>query len=166
MALQFGLNSETFNTQYAPLGALIALYKQNQVFDPLKKVDVSMKSVEFSTSDKLEQVIVSILANCTTLSEVNTKLKHDLILANACGWQRIADQSTLSLMLDALTQMNIEQLRRATDEIWHDQSGLNNHDWRGHLWIDYDLSGLVCSQNGELAEKGYFSGKKTALGVN
>ena len=161
MSIKFGYTDETFNTQYAPLGMLLALYQQKQVLTPLEKVTTSAKIVHFSLKDKLEQVLVSILGGCETLSEVNVKLRGDIPLAKAGGWERFADQSTLSLALDSLSQMNIEQLRKTTTQIAQTYSKTARHDWRGFLWFDYDLSGLICSQQAEGSKKGYFSGKKT-----
>lgn len=166
MTLQFDLCNENFNTQYAPLGLLLALYKQKQVLQPLENIEISMKTVDFSVGDKLQQVFVSILAGCETISEVNTKLKGDVLLAQAGRWTRFADQSTLSLTLDMLTLMNIEQLREITGQIWAENRGTANHDWRGFLWLDYDLSGLFCGRQAEGSKKGYFSGKKTGLDDN
>ncbi len=166
MTIQFGLTNDTFNTQYAPLGLLLALYKQKQVLQPLENVAISAKTVNFSPTDKLEQIFVSILGGCETLSEVNTKLKGDVPLVQAGGWERFADQSTLSLTLDTLTLMNIEQLRMVTGQIWREYRGTTTHDWRGFLWLDYDLSGLPCGKQAEAGKKGYFSGKKTSLDGN
>lgn len=159
MRIEFGLTKENCNTQYAPLGLLLALYKQKQILQPLKKVEATAKIIDFSLIDKIEQVLVSILAGCDTVSEVNTKLKGDP-LAQAGGWRRFADQSTLSLALDSLTLMNIEQLRSATGQIWQRYGETPTHDWRGFLWLDYDLSGLPCGRQAEGGEKGYFSEKK------
>ena len=159
MNVQFDLTTEKFNTQYAPLGLLLALYKQKRVLQPLENVATTTKIVDFSLTDKLQQVLVSILAGCDTISEVNTKLKGDS-LAQAGGWVRFADQSTLSLALDSLTLMNIDQLRAATRQIWQTYGATTAHDWRGFLWLDYDLSGLPCGRQAEGGKKGYFSEKK------
>jgi hypothetical protein len=161
MNIKFGFSEETFNTQYAPLGMLLALYQQKQVLKPLAGVTTTAKIVHFSLIDKLEQVLTSILSGCDTISEVNTKLRGDIPLAKAGGWACFADQSTLSLALDSLSQMNLEQLRGATTQIAQSYGQAPRHDWRGFLWFDYDLSGLICSQQAEGSERGYFSGKKT-----
>ncbi|MCB9435052.1 MAG: hypothetical protein H6668_24075 [Ardenticatenaceae bacterium] len=166
MNTKFGLTNQSFNTQYAPLGMLLALYKQKQVLKPLENVTTTAKIVRFSQTDKLEQVLVSILGGCDTLSEVNVKLCGDVPLANAGGWERFADQSTLSLALDSLSQMNIEQLRGAVTQVERKYGATPRHDWRGFLWLDYDLSGLICSQQAEKSTKGFFSGKKTPLDGN
>jgi hypothetical protein len=62
--------------------------------------------------------------------------------------------------------MNIEQLRQAGTQIWQTCSQTFGRDWRGYLWLDFDLSGLPCSPRAEASQKGYFSGKKTVLVVN
>ena len=166
MTLEFGQTDELVNTQYAPLAALLAHYQQNQVFKPLRAVNLGMKSRDFTPHDKLQQVVVSIFAGCRTLSEVNQKLKQEPALAKSAGWFRFADQSGLSRTLDALTLMNIDQLRHAQAAIRHAHSQIRNHDWRGYLWLDFDLSGLPCGKRAEASQKGYFSGKKTAAGAN
>jgi hypothetical protein len=106
--------------------------------------------------------LLSLLAGCKTLSAVNQKLKPALPLAMAGGWSRFADQSGLSRTLDALTLMNIEQLRAAGNKIWQGHSQARQHDWRGYLWLDFDLSGLPCGKQAQASQKGYFSGKKTS----
>ena len=60
MTIQIGLSAENFNTQYAPLGLLLAVYKEKQVLQPLEKVKTATKVVEFALVDKLEQIFVSI----------------------------------------------------------------------------------------------------------
>lgn len=166
MTLEFGQTDELVNTQYAPLAALLAHYQQNQVLKPLGEVKIMMKSRDFTPYDKLLQVLISILAGCQTLAEVNQKLKSEKWLAQAGGWSHFVDQSGLSRVLDALTLMNIEQLRQAETKIWRRYSQIPSHDWRGYLWLDFDLSGLPCGKRAEASQKGYFSGKKTALVAN
>jgi hypothetical protein len=43
--------------------------------------------------------------------------------------------------------------------IWRKTSRSLEHDWRGLLRFDLDLSGLLCGKDAEGSEKGYFSGK-------
>lgn len=166
MSVEIGYTKELVNTQYAPLAALFVHYQQNQVLQPLEGVTFTSKKRDFNPSSKIQQLILSILTGCRTLFEVNTKLKHEICLAKALGWPRFADQSTLSRMLDGLTLKQIEQLRTATTQIWHLQSETIQHDWRGYLWLDYDLSGLPCSLRAEESQRGYFSDKKTSLDAN
>ena len=163
MNIEFGLTDDSFNTQFAPLAALSVHYKHNQLLVPLEKVDLRMKIREFSPVCKLKQVLVSILAGCETLTSFNSQLDGETGLAAIWGWKRFADQSNLSRTLDALTLMNIEQLRTSTTAIWRSMSQIRQHDWRSFLLLDFDLSGLPCSPRAEASQKGYFSGKKTSL---
>jgi len=161
MTIQFGLTNELVNTQYAPLAALAVHYQQNQTLKPLEGVQIPMKSRDFTPAAKLGQILVSILAGCETISEVNTKLGSEPGLAQAWQWKRFADQSSLSRTLDALTQKQIGELRAAETLIWRSHNQAMSHDWRAYLWVEFDLSGLPCSKQAEESQKGYFSGKKT-----
>jgi len=162
MTIEIGFTDELTNTQYAPLAVLSVHYQHHQVLKPLEKVLIPIKTQDFSPSDKLTQVFLSILAGCETLSEVNPKLRPEVPLAAVWGWERFADQSTLSRTLDALTLMNIGELRQSTTTIWSQHSQIQRHDWRSFLWLEFDLSGLPCSPQAEESQKGYFSGKKTS----
>lgn len=161
MNLEFDLTNASFNTQFAPLGALSAHYQHTHMLTALENVALEMKIRDFSPSCKLKQVLVSILAGCETLTAFNTQMEGEAGLAAIWGWERFADQATLSRTLDALTLMNIDQLRTATTEIWGSVSQTRQHDWRGYLLLDFDLSGLPCSPRAEASQKGYFSGEKT-----
>ncbi|RLF37835.1 MAG: hypothetical protein DRN21_05925 [Thermoplasmata archaeon] len=161
MTIEIELTDGLTNTRYAPLAVLLAHYRRDHRLAPLDQVRIPIKERVFSPADKLIQVFLSVLAGCETLSEVNSKLKPEVGLAAVWGWGRFVDQSTLSRTLDALTLTNIEQLRRSVTTIWLPHSQVRRHDWRGFLWLDFDLSGLPCSPRAEGSQKGYFGGKKT-----
>jgi hypothetical protein len=164
MNIELGLlNGNAINTQYAPLAMLSAYYQQNKTLEPLKTVQVSMKSVRYTPHDKLRQAWLSILCGCEYLSEINTRLRPETTLAQVWGQSAFTDQSNVSRTLDRLTLMNIEQLRGGVTDIWRAHSLSRSHDWRGYLWLDFDLSGLPCGKQGEASTKGYFSGKKPSL---
>jgi len=166
MRIEICESDEGFNTQYAPLAALLAKYQAEKRFQPVERIPISMKSRDFTPADKLIQVLTSILAGCETLSEVDIRLKAEQSLARVGGWPRFADQSTLSRMVDALSQKQIEQMQQANRQIWWSESQIRKRDWRKHLWLDFDLSGLPCSAQAEKSTKGYFSGKKTQRVAN
>jgi hypothetical protein len=166
MSIGIGITKKHINTQYAPLAALLAHYQINRTLEPLEKVPFSMKKRAFSPNDKLEQILISILAGCETISEVNTKLDAEIHLAAVRDWSHFTDQSNLSRVLDGLTLKQIDQIRHETTSIWRINSRTYQHDWRGHLWLDFDLSGLPCSPRAEESHKGYFSDKKTSLDAN
>jgi hypothetical protein len=163
MTIEFGLSDTDGNTQYAPLIALSAHYQHNQVLQPLQNIANHTKQRDFSLADKLIQVLLSMLAGCDTLSEANSKLRPEVGLAQLWGWPALADQSTLSRTLDQLSLLQIDQLRLATTQIWRAFSQIEQHNWHGYLWLEYDLSGLPCSARAEASQKGFFSGKKTLL---
>ena len=164
MTIEIGYTEELTNSQYAPLAALCAHYQRNHMLEPLAEVEIPMRERDFASLDKLIQILLSILTGCVTLSEVNSRLKPELGLATVWGWDRIADQSSLSRTLDALTLKNIEQLRAGTTTIWRTGSQIQEHDWRNYLWLDFDLSGLPCSPHAQESQRGYFSDKKIPLG--
>jgi hypothetical protein len=80
-------------------------------------------------------------------------------LAQAGGWIRIAEQSTLSETLDALALMNIKQLDAAVRAIWRCHSATRKCDWRVFLWLDFDLSGLLNGKQAEGSTKGTLAAK-------
>jgi hypothetical protein len=166
MTIEIGSTDGLTNTQYAPLMVMSAYYRKNQVLTPFTRVKIPMRRRDFTAADKLIQILMSILAGCQTLSEVNPKLRSELGLAKIWGWDRIADQSSLSRTLDRLTQKNIGELRKSVTQIRRGTSQMKGRDWRRYLWLDFDLSGLPCSSSAEASQKGYFSDKKTPLDGN
>lgn len=166
MTIEISFTDELTNTRYAPLAVLAALYQQHHALQALDQVAIPMKVRDFRASDKLTQVMLSILAGCTTLAEVNQKLRPETALARVWDWDRFADQSCLSRTLDELTQKNLEQLRHSTAAICRPYSQAQQHDWRGYLWLDFDLTGLPCSPRAEASQKGYFADKKTPVAAS
>lgn len=161
MNLEIGYTHEFTNTRFASLAVLSALYQDQNLLEPLQQVQIPMRNRYFEPASKLTQVLLSILAGCETLSEVNITLKPEKSLAAVWGWDHFADQSSLSRTLDKLTQKNIESLRASSAQIWKPISQVMSRDWRKFLWLDYDLSALPCGPKAEEALKGYFAEKKT-----
>lgn len=166
MRLQFGLTSDLTDTRYAPLAALAAYYKAENVLAPLQSVTSASKTGDFNLPEKLTQVILSVLAGCQYISMVNTKLRPERGLAQVERIDRFADQSTLARALNELSRLNLSQLRAAVRQISNSCSRTQQHDWRGFLQLDFDLSALPCGKQAEGGKKGYASGKKTALCAN
>jgi hypothetical protein len=166
MNIKIGFTENLTNTSYAPLAALFAHYQHKKLLEPLQQVQIPMHKRDFEPSSKLLQVLLSILSGCETLSEINPHLRQERMLADILGAPRIADQSSLSRTLDALTLKNIDELRTSIGQIWHPLSQVTGRDWRKFLWLDYDLSGLPCGAKAEASQKGYFAGKKTNAAGN
>jgi len=162
MRLEFDTTNALTNTQFAPVAALMAYYEAQKVLEPLQSVTSGPHKGDFSLAEKLEQVVWSILTGCQYISVVNTKLRPERLLAQVKRIDRFAEQSTLAIALNELTQMNLDQLEAAVWQIGHRCSRTLEHDWRGFLLLDFDLSGLPCGKQAEGSTKGYFSGKKTS----
>ena len=166
MDIELGLACGLFNTKYAPLAVLGHYWRAQERLAPLSWVQDAGGNPEICLADKLTQVLVSMLANCAYICEVNSRLRSEHQLAQVWGWSRFLEQSSLALALNRLNRMQICQLEQAGRAIWQMGSRARRHDWRGLLWLDLDLSGLPCGKAAEGSEKGYFSGKKTRSGVN
>lgn len=166
MRLQFGLTDDLTNTQYAPLATLVAYYEAEKVLAPLQSVTSAGRTGDFTLSEKLIQVILSIMAGCAYISMVNTKLRPERKLAQVNRIDRFADQSTLSRALNELTQMNLTEIRASVRQISDRCSRTRQQDWRGFLQLDFDLTALPCGKQAEGGQKGYASDKKTALCAN
>ena len=162
MRLEFDTTDELTNTQFAPLAALMAYYEAQKVLKPLQSVTAVPHKGAFTLAEKLEQVIWSILTGCQYISVVNTKLRPERMLAQVKRIAHFAEQSTLAIALNALTQMHLGQLETAVQQINQRCSRTRQHDWRGFLLLDFDLSGLPCGKQAEGSKKGFFSGKKTS----
>ena len=158
MSLQFGRTSKLVDTHFAPVAALISYYQAQNVLEPLQSVT--------EKENMLDQVVLSILTGCATISEVNVKLRPERKLAQVKRIDCFAEQSTLSRSLDGLSQMNLVQLEGIVRQISCRCSRTVRHDWRGFLELDFDLSGLPCGKQAEKSRKGHFSGKKTSLDAN
>jgi hypothetical protein len=166
MRLQFGTTDALTNTHFAPVAALMAYYETQKVFAPLQSVTSTAPKGDFTLAEKLEQVVWSMMTGCEYISEVNTKLRPERMLAQVKRIDHFAEQSTLATALNELTQMNLDQLEAGVRQISRRCSRLGQHDWRGFLVLDFDLSGLPCGKQAEESQKGYFSGKKTPPAAN
>jgi hypothetical protein len=149
-------------TNFAPLGVLgYCLTRTPFLWPVLTAVHVPQKAVEHTPAGKLLDVVVSILAGCRAIQQVNTRLRPDLALARAWGRPQFADQSTLSRTLDSFTSEQLEQLRRASATLLQRESQTLHHsfdaDW---LWLDLDLTPLPISKHAQDSTKGKISAKK------
>lgn len=155
-------------THFAPLGVLGYCLTRTHFLEPvLKNVRLPLKTVAHSPASKLLDVLVSILAGCRAIRQVNTRWRPDLALAQAWGRQRFAEQATLARTLDCFTAEQITQLRQGTESLFRRESRTLRHpfadDW---LWLDIDLTPLPASKHAEASTKGKLGAKKTSMGGN
>ncbi len=148
-------------TSFAPLGVLGYCLTQTQFLSPIwAELKLPLKTVDHSPEAKLLDVVVSILAGCRAIDQVNTRLRPDVALARAWGRKRFADQSTLARTLDAFRASDVTQLRQGSEVWFRRESRVLRHDFdRDWLWLDIDLTPLPISKHAEGSTKGKFDQK-------
>lgn len=161
MSIEINATDDRCITQFAPVGALAAYYQQQKVLKPFQSVVPPVKKRDYPLPNQLTQVLLSIFTGCEYLSLVNSILRPERSLAQLYRIEHFADASTLSRTLDRLTQMNLRQLDHAVQAISHRCSRTLQHDWRGFLYLDFDLSGLPCGKQAQGSTKGYFNEKNS-----
>ena len=111
MLKPLGLSAMTRPTQSAPLAALGYVLPQRDCFAPLREhVQLGGKTVLHEPHAKRLEVVVSMLADCASLKPINTRLRPATALAAAWGRKRLADQATITRVLDAFTPGSVAQL--------------------------------------------------------
>jgi hypothetical protein len=154
------------DTQFAPLAVLGHCLTRTGFFRPLwDTFDLPMKTRVHEPWAKLQDAIVSVLAGCKSIYQINTRLRPDLALAQA--WQRpqFADQASISRTLDACESMHLDQLRQGSQQLFRTYSQTLRHDFaKSQLIVDVDAVGLLAAKGAEGSEKGFFSGKKNRYG--
>ena len=161
MAPSIILAANKHHTPRAPLAVLGYCLTQSQFLAPLwKPVHLTSKVYRHRPTEKLQDILVAILAGCRSLSQVNTRLRPDKALAQAWERPQFADQSTLSRTLDSLESAHIEQLRIGHLALLKQYSHLRHHDWQKPLMLDIDATSLLASKRAEGSRKGWVSGHK------
>jgi hypothetical protein len=155
-------------TGFAPLGVLgYCLTRTNFLAPVFTDLVLPLKQIGHVPNDKLLDVLVSILAGCRAIYQVNSRLRPDLALAQAWGRRSFASQANLARTLDAFSEESVAQLRRGSEVLFRRESRSLRHnfeqDW---LWLDIDLTPLPASKHAQDSAKGKISGKKTAMGAN
>ena len=153
------------DTGFAPLGVLgYCLMRTSFLAPVLRAVSVPIKTVKHLPAAKLLDVLVSILAGCRAISQVNTRLRPDLALAHAWGRPQFAAQATLARTLDSFSDTDVCLLRQGCEALFRRESQIFRHcfadDW---LWLDIDLTPLPASKHAEASTKGKISVKKTSM---
>jgi hypothetical protein len=152
---------------HVPLAALGYALRRAHVLDPLAQVTPPIKVIAHTSTDKIIEALVLILAGGRATSQANLLLRPNRSLAQAWGQAQFAEQSTLADTLDAFEVSCVTQLRQAFEALTVQQSHTLAHDFRsGRLWVDDDLTGLPASRRAQGSTKGYFAGEKTVSVVN
>lgn len=152
------------DTQFVPLAVLGYCLTRTQFLAPLEGVRVCKKALQHQPHEKLRDILVSILANCSSVHQSDLRIRPDLVLAEAWGREQFAQQSTLADTLDAFTANSIVQLRQATQTLLRQHGHTPRHNFAEMLRLDVDLTGLPASRHAQGSEKGYFSQRKNTYG--
>lgn len=156
------------DTSFVPLGVLGYCLTRSDFLAPvLSDLVLPIKEVDHAPNAKVLDVLVSILAGCRAISQVNTRIRPDIALARAWGRESFAEQSTLSRTLDAFDEEQIARLRQGSEALFRRESRTLRHDFaQDWLWLDIDLTPLPASKHAEGSTKGKIGGKKTDTGVS
>lgn len=151
---------------YASLCVVGMHMRRLQIWERVAKhVHIRQKVIDHTPLDKLLDAFINILAGGHGLVEVNTRVRPETMLQRAFGRVGCADQSTISDTLNACSAENVDQMRRANQEIYRRHSQGYRHDYECHWQVlDVDLTGMPAGRQGEGVTKGYFSGQKRRRG--
>jgi hypothetical protein len=161
MAVQIYLEEVDHQSCFVPLAVVGYCFSQSGLLKPVwSELDVKMKKYDHSALDKLQDIIVAILAGCRSLAQVNTRLRPERALAQAWGRPQFAEQSNLSRTLDRLNSTQIDQLRAGHLKLLKQHSQLRHHNWEQQLVLDIDPTSLLTSKRAEGSHKGWVSGQR------
>lgn len=154
-------------TNFVPLGVLGYCLSRTQFLRPVfAGLDLKQKTVTHEPGAKLQDLLVGILAGCRAVSQINTRIRPDRVLARAWGRTAFAEQSLVAGTLDAFGEENIHQLRQGSMSLLRQAGRLWQHDFaQNWLWLDVDLTPLPISKLAQASTKGKFA-KKTAMADN
>ena len=153
-------------TARATLVALGLKIQQLGVFRPIaENVRVAQKVIKYTPVEKLKDALITILAGAHGLVEANKRVRPDRALQRSFGRNGCAEQSVISDTLDACTPENVEQMERAMQAIYQQQSAGHRHDYQqGYQLLDVDMTGQPCGRKAAFATKGYFAKQRNRRG--
>lgn len=153
-------------TQYVPLGVLGYCMTRTGFLQPVwDEIKWSMKTIDHQPTEKLQDMLVSILAGNEAVYKINTCLRPDLALSAAWNRKQFAEQSTVADTLNALGPEQIAQLRQGSQTLFRQYSRTMSHNFdKQWLMIDIDPTSLVASRRAQGSRRGYISGKRNQYG--
>lgn len=162
MPISIVLETDPGRCSMVPLAVLGYCLTQTNFLQPIwEPLQWSMRKRDHTPVDKLQDVVISILAGCRSIHNINVRLRPEQALAQAWGRDKFADQSNYSRTLDALTSEHMAQLRQGSLQWLQLHSQLHQHDWSRWLLLDIDATHLLASKKAEGSQRGWVSGKKT-----
>lgn len=165
---RFSLLNTQHSTQYAPLVVLGYYIREQDLFSPLLSRLAFPDGLHTQAPVMaLLDVWVSILAGCRSVSQINTRLRPDRILAGAWGRCCFFEQSTIARILDACQSEQVQQLQSGVEQIyrWMGQAPQQIQAQASSL-LDIDLTGMPASRKAQGSTKGYFGREKGGVGAS
>ena len=150
----------------ASLAALVAHLKSRGIFDELRAgVHLAQKTVKDSPQDKVQDILLALLAGVQSLVQLNTLLRQESGLQQAVGRSRTAEQSVAQQTLDAASAENVAEVQQVLTTLLQRHSQVARHPFRQHwLILDADLTGMPAGKRAEESLKGYFSDPRQRRG--
>jgi hypothetical protein len=150
----------------ASLAGLVAHLASRGVFDELRQgVHSGQKTVTESPQDKVQDILLALLAGVQSLVQLNTKLAQEPGLQQAAGRTRVSEQSVAQQTLDATTAENVDELQQVLTRLLHREGQVAQHPFRSQwLILDADLTGMPAGKGAEESKKGFFSDPRQRRG--
>jgi hypothetical protein len=157
---------KAYFSAHTSLAALGTQMRKLKVFEPImKEVKIAQKVVKYSSSEKLLDAFIAILAGAQGLVEINKCVRADLGLQRAFGRTGCAEQSVVQDTLDACTVENVNQMHQAMEKIFRRYSQSYRHDYQlDWQLLDADVTGRPCGKKAQFASKGYFAKQRNRRG--
>ncbi len=135
-------------------------------FAPLEaQRQIKQKAIKYTPVQKLEMLLVALLAGAKAVSHTGLTLRVDPALYRAFGLPGCAEQSMIAATLDATTEVDVVALRRALSDLFRRYGQVQHHDFARHLLVlDVDLSPLPASTQAEGSERGYMGRCRSKTG--
>lgn len=145
------------------LFALIGFAQQIGCLAALTWVNVPMKAVKHSVSEKIVTLLLSYTIACRSSNDINRRLGADHLVAASLGLDGFADDSSFSRFYARIDAGAVDDLRSVV-QMLNEGHGLARH-LAGLIVVDVDGTGLVVKGNHfEWADEGYFAKQRGAQG--
>ena len=128
-----------------------------------EKIHLKMKKVVYSTLNKAQTVIASLITGCAHTKAINETLGTEQVAAGYLGMERFPDQSQINRYLTRFSEGNVAELGAVHVEVFVQQSLARRA--KGRIGVDIDQCGLVANgKSYEFARTGYFPRKRGQQG--
>ena len=157
---------KAYFSAHTSLAALGTQMRKLKVFEPImQELKIAQKIVKYSSSEKLLDAFIAILAGAQGMVEINKCVRADLGLQRAFGRTGCAEQSVVQDTLDVCTAENVSQKHQAMEKIFRRHSQTYRHDYQlDWQLLDADMTGRPCGKKAKFASKGYFAKQRNRRG--